>query len=72
MSSPVILPNFGFLGIEYFVNLVEIGGDVRLHLFARQGRTRLGLPAGVADHRSEIAHQKNGGVAYVLKVFQLA
>ncbi len=67
-----VVANFSFLGVEYLVNLVEIGGHVRLYLFAGQRRTGLRLAAGVAHHRGEVAYQKDGGVSHILKVFQLA
>ena len=43
-----------------------------LDLFSRERGARLGLAAGIADHCREIADQKNGGVAAVLKMFELA
>ncbi len=58
--------------VEDFVDLLEIGFGVGVHLLARQRRARFGLAGGIADHRGEIADQENRGVAHFLKMFQLA
>ena len=41
-------------------------------MLARQGRARFGLTGGIADHRREIADEKNRRVAQVLKMFELS
>ena len=67
-----VVADFGFLAVENFVNLGEIGLSVRIYLLARQWRPRFRLPGGIADHRRKIADQENCRVAHILKMLQLA
>ena len=72
-SEPLgVVADLGIFPAQNFVHLFEIRLRVGVHLLARQGRARLGLAGGIADHRREIADQKNRRVAQVLKMFQLA
>ncbi len=67
-----VVANLGFFAIEDFENLLEISLCICVDLFSRQGRAGFRYARGVANHRGEIADQKDGGVAKILKVFELA
>src|SRR5690242_2167893 len=67
-----VAPDFGFLGIKKFEDLREVSFGVGFDLFAGERRTGLGLAGGVANHGGEITDKKNGGVAEILKMFELA
>ena len=67
-----VVANLGAFTIKDFVNLLEIGGGIFAHLFASQRRAHFGTAGGIADHGGDIANQENGGVAFVLKVLELA
>ncbi len=67
-----VVADLGALAIENFVDLVKIGLRIGAHLFARQRRTRFGLTRGIAHHGREIPDEKNGGMALLLEVLELA
>ncbi len=67
-----VVAHLGALPVEDLVNLIEVGFRVGAHLLARERRTRFGLARGVANHRREIANEKNSGVAFLLEVLELA
>ena len=61
-----------FCGIENLEDLRLVGFGVLLDLLAGQRRTGHGAAGGIANHAGEIADQKNGRVAEILKVLELA
>ena len=64
-----VVADFGFLRVEEFEDLREIGFGVGVDFFAGERRARFGASGGIADHGGKIADQENGGVAEVLKMF---
>ena len=64
--------SFVLCRIENFVDLRHVSFGVAHDFFAGERRARSGAPGRVADHASEVADQKNDGVAEVLKMFELA
>src|SRR6202042_3493202 len=60
-----------FLRVQNFENLRLVSFGILLDLFARKRRPGHGAAGGVADHAREVADQKDGCVAKVLKVLQL-
>ena len=67
-----VVADFGFVFVENFENLVQIGFRVRIHFLAGKRRTRFRAPRGIADHRGKIADEKYCGVAHVLKMLKLS
>jgi len=57
-----VVADFGFLRIENFENLVEIGFCVGVHSSRESGGRVSERPVG-RHHGGKIADQKNGGVA---------
>src|SRR5947207_5848600 len=67
-----VVADFRFFLVEDFVDLRKIGFGIGVNLLARQRRAGFRYARGVANHRRNIANQKNGGVAKVLKMLELA
>jgi hypothetical protein len=67
-----VVANFGFFAVENFVNLFEISLGIGVDLLAGQRRARFRYARRVANHGRKITNQKNGGVAEILKMFELA
>ena len=67
-----VVADLGYFAVEDFEDLLEIRLGIGVDLLARQRRARFGYARGIANHRGEIANQKDGGVAQILKMFQLA
>ena len=67
-----VVADFGFAFVEDFENLVQIRFRIGIDFGAGKRRTRFRAAGGIANHRREIADEKYGGVAHVLKMLQLA
>jgi len=63
-----VVADFGTRRIQHQAGLGVVGLGVGLDLLARQRRAGIVAAAGVADHRREVADEKNDVVAQVLQL----
>src|SRR5256885_11495088 len=61
-----VVADFGFVFVENFENLVQIGFRVRIHFFAGKRRTRFRAARGIADRKSTRLNSSHLVISYAV------
>jgi hypothetical protein len=72
LAEPLaVAADFGLLGVEDLVGLLEVGLGVLLDLLLGKDRARLGLAGGVSDAGGVVADDEDGLVTELLELAEL-